>query len=137
MYRTLWKHCLALCAVLGLCLVLTACGAGPATAADEAGEEASGMTAAAQESGAVPGGIQEGGTLAAQLPQDGRRLIMNAELTVEALDFDQTLAALRAAADEAGGYLSSTYLEGRADSGARYAHCEFLSLIHISEPTRP
>ena len=88
MYRTLWKHCLALCAVLGLCLVLTACGAGPATTADEAGEEASGMTAAAQESGAVPGGIQEGGTLAAQLPQDGRRLIMNAELTVEALDFD-------------------------------------------------
>ena len=125
MYRTLWKHCLALCAVLGLCLVLTACGAGPATTADEAGEEASGMTAAAQESGAVPGGIQEGGTLAAPLPLDGRRLIMNAELTVEALDFDQTLAALRAAADEAGGYLSSTYLEGRADSGARYAHCEF------------
>ena len=125
MYRTLWKQCLALCAVLGLCLTLAACGAGPATAADEAGEEASGMTAAAHESGAVPGGAQEGSALTAQLPQDGRRLIMNAELTVEALDFDQTLAALRAAADEAGGYLSSTYLEGGADSGARYAHCEF------------
>ena len=65
MYRTLWKHCLALCAVLGLCLVLTACGAGPATTADEAGEEASGMTAAAQESGAVPGRRHFGGTTAA------------------------------------------------------------------------
>ena len=73
----------------------------------------------------MPGGAQESGILAAQLPQDGRKLIMNAELAVEALDFDKTLAALRVAADAAGGYLSSTYLEGGADSGARYAHCEF------------
>ncbi|PWL89489.1 MAG: hypothetical protein DBY17_01160 [Oscillospiraceae bacterium] len=125
MHRTLWRQYLALCAVLGLCLALAACGASAGASTDAAGGGEKEAAAAAPENGAVPGGAQESGILAAQLPQDGRKLIMNAELAVEALDFDKTLAALRVAADAAGGYLSSTYLEGGADSGARYAHCEF------------
>lgn len=118
MKRIKWKRCAALCALLGLCLALAACGASQSTAASTG-------TAAAQEDSAQASTLEAGGTTALQLPQDGRKLIMNAELTVEALDFDATLTALREAAEQAGGYVSSTYLEGEADSGSRYAHYEF------------
>ena len=118
MKRIKWKRCAALCALLGLCMALAACGASQSTAASTG-------TAAAQEDSAQASTLEAGGTTALQLPQDGRKLIMNAELTVEALDFDATLTALREAAEQAGGYVSSTYLEGEADSGSRYAHYEF------------
>lgn len=118
MKRIKWKRCAALCALLGLCMALAACGASQSTAAGTG-------TAAAQEDSAQASTLEAGGTTALQLPQDGRKLIMNAELTVEALDFDATLTALREAAEQAGGYVSSTYLEGEADSGSRYAHYEF------------
>ena len=118
MKRIKWKRCAALCALLGLCMALAACGASQSTAAGTG-------TAAAQEDSAQASTLEAGGTTALQLPQDGRKLIMNAELTVEALDFDATLTALREAAEQADGYVSSTYLEGEADSGSRYAHYEF------------
>lgn len=83
----------------------------PGASTDAAGGGEKEAAAAAPENGAVPGGAQESGILAAQLPQDGRKLIMNAELAVEALDFDKTLAALRVAAG-CGGRVSLIYLSG-------------------------
>ena len=110
-----WKRCCT-CALLGFAWRWR-----PASQSTAAGTG----TARRRKTAHRQAPLEAGGTTALQLPQDGRKLIMNAELTVEALDFDATLTALREAAEQAGGYVSSTYLEGEADSGSRYAHYEF------------
>ena len=50
---------------------------------------------------------------------DDRKIIRTASMTLEARDYEEALAALRAAVDEAGGYIE--YTASYADSGARSA----------------
>lgn len=45
------------------------------------------------------------------LPQDGRKIILNATLSIEALDFNATCTALARAAQSCGGYVSSTSID--------------------------
>ena len=60
-----------------------------------------------------------GGTSGVSLPKDGRKIILNASLTIEALDFDATCTALLNALKDAGGYVSSTDLNSPSYEGAR------------------
>ncbi len=65
---------------------------------------------AAEESGSIGSapGAPADRTSTSLLPQDGRKVILNASLTIEALDFDATCAALMAALRDAGGYVAGT-----------------------------
>lgn len=68
-------------------------------------------------------GADLGDTPSLTVPQDGRKVILNAELSIEALDFTETCAAIEAAATKAGGYISGTDLyASEADIGARTAN---------------
>lgn len=60
-----------------------------------------------------------GSTGGVSLPQDDRKIILNASLTIEALDFDATCTALLNALKDAGGYVSSTDLYSPSYEGAR------------------
>lgn len=53
------------------------------------------------------------------MPRDGRKVIMNANLTIEALDFDATCAALMTALRDAGGYVAATDQYTPSYEGAR------------------
>ena len=60
------------------------------------------------------------------LPQDGRKIILNATLSIEALDFNATCTALARAAQSCGGYVSSTSIDTPAYEGAyRTAYYQF------------
>lgn len=115
MRKNSWKRYIALLVVLALCAALAACGGASKTG---------GTGAATGDAVQDEASLAEGGT-ALELPQDGRKRIMNAQLSMEALDFDATLDALCQAAEQAGGYVSSTYVEGRAEEGGRRAEYEF------------
>ncbi len=123
-----FSRALALLCALALCVCLAACGGssdttketeygslvGEAPSADMAAPEESYSSAAAAEGGF------DAGTL---LPTDGRKIILNANLTIEALDFEATCSALLKAAQSAGGYVSSTDLYTPSYEGAqRSAH---------------
>lgn len=60
-----------------------------------------------------------GSTSGVSLPKDDRKIILNASLTIEALDFDATCTALLNALKDAGGYVSSTDLYSPSYEGAR------------------
>ncbi len=53
------------------------------------------------------------------LPTDGRKIILNASLSIEALDFDATCTALLQALKDADGYVASTELYTPSYEGAR------------------
>jgi hypothetical protein len=58
--------------------------------------------------------------------QDGRKIILNATLSIEALDFNATCTALARAAQSCGGYVSSTSIDTPAYEGAyRTAYYQF------------
>ena len=60
------------------------------------------------------------------LRQDGRKIILNATLSIEALDFNATCTALARAAQSCGGYVSSTSIDTPAYEGAyRTAYYQF------------
>lgn len=115
-----------LCA-LALMLSLAGCGASGASANSSAAiapQEATG------EAGAMD--TESGGTSlstessAGLLPQDGRKIILNATLDLEALDFDATCDALMQAVENAGGYVASTSVNTPAYEGAlRSAYYQF------------
>lgn len=78
------------------------------------------------ESPSAAAGSVEEGTLFSKtdagsdlLPQDGRKIILNADLTIEALDFDATCSALLQAMRAAGGYVASTDLYTPSYEGAQ------------------
>lgn len=81
--------------------------------------------------GDMDGAIAEGETLAPDnaastpsltIPQDGRKVILKANLTIESLEFSETCAAIQAAVKEAGGYISGTNLyTSETDIGYRTA----------------
>lgn len=108
---------LAVC--LALCFALAACGGASggsanstaAAAPQEAASYDSAPDAAALRS-------EEGADLGSALPQN-RKIILNADIEMEATDFSATCAALRAAAQDAGGYLANSQQETPSYEGAR------------------
>ena len=120
-----------LCA-LALAVSLAGCGAasnGATATYDMAAGSAEQMAPAAEPMDAesweeagydIAGyGSASNGTSGVSLPKDGRKIILNASLTIEALDFDATCTALMQALKDAGGYVSSTDLYAPSYEGAR------------------
>lgn len=140
----LQKTALLLAAVL-LALGLSACAGGssaansPEAAYDAAPQAAPGvyseglagedLYAREEESYSDDAAPAEGGEAGASptltAPADERKIILNAYLTVESLEFDKTLQALQRACDEAGGYISATDLSGSAEKGTRTANITY------------
>ena len=116
---------------LALCLALGLAACGGARSADSTAAVAA---AAPQAAGAMAregmaetqdaGGAALGGELT--LPAD-RKIILNADLTLEATDFPAVCEALRRAAGEVGGYLSASEQStpSSAEGGTRWAHFVF------------
>lgn len=88
--------------------------------ADVADEYAAAPAAPAEAPQAAPGAAASPPSLT--LPQDERKIIMTAWVSMESLVFDETCQTLKQAADESGGYISYTDLSGNAEAGDRYAH---------------
>lgn len=129
----------SLAAALALTLCLVGCGGGGKDAGGTAAASSyasqkntlSSMDSAADEMygggiGAAPAAPEESfssqsreNTTGSLLPQDGRKVILNANLTIEALDFDAACSALLTALKEAGGYVSSADMNTPSYEGAR------------------
>ena len=114
-----------LCA-LALTLSLAGCGASGNTAATyDMASGAAQNAPAAEPSEALSAEewgydtADSGGTGGVSLPKDDRKIILNASLTIEALDFDATCMALMNALKDAGGYVASTDLYSPSYEGAR------------------
>lgn len=117
-----------LCA-LALALSLAGCGASSNSAAATYDMASGGYAAEAPAAEPMDAMPEEGwkgydtadsnGTGGVSLPQDGRKIILNASLAIEALDFDATCTALMQALKDAGGYVSSTDLYSPSYEGAR------------------
>lgn len=75
------------------------------------------------EDGYYEGETYEGPSLT--LPQDDRKIVMNAWLYLDTTDFEATTAALQKAAQEAGGYTSYTSQSGSKADVSRYAYYTF------------
>lgn len=117
---------IALVCALALTISLAGCG-GSANSSAATYDMGYGSTAQNAPS-AEPAEMEEvgydssasaGGTADVSLPTDGRKIILNASLTIEALDFDATCAALLQALKDAGGYVASTDLYAPSHEGAR------------------
>lgn len=94
-------------------------GIWPAPEADEYGEVES-YTVDRDTMTSADGGTAD--TPSLTIPQDDRKVILNASLTIESLEFGETCAAIQAAAGEAGGYVSGTNLNAsETDIGYRTA----------------
>lgn len=97
---------------------LAACGAsGTSAASATAVQEANGAYDVMAEAPAEDA--------AEDVLQDGRKIVLNATLSLEALDFDLVCAALEQAAADAGGYASYSSVEGGSDNSRRYASYTF------------
>lgn len=90
-------------------------GESPQMAPMEPSAEPAEMEEAGYDSNASCSGTNGG----VSLPTDGRKIILNASLTIEALDFDATCTALLQALKDAGGYVASTDLHAPSYEGAR------------------
>lgn len=101
-----------LCA-LALAVSLAGCGASANSSAayDTAAGGYGGQTPSAEpvemEEAGYDSAAPVSGASGVSLPADGRKIILNASLTIEALDFDATCAALLRSLKEAGGYVAS------------------------------
>ncbi|MEG1011664.1 MAG: DUF4349 domain-containing protein [Ruthenibacterium sp.] len=123
------KRLLAVFLICAVAVFYTACGG--ASAVKQSANSAPAMQMASGEAGydgaAAPKadsenkvtGAAEGSALTEQqLAQDGRKIIYDSTLDIEALDFDATLQALNTALAAAQGYVSSTSLENDTYEGA-------------------
>ena len=112
---------------LALALSLAACGASGASAQSSAAVAAGATydTAAdAMEESAYASTDASNGVFAPAEEQE-RKIILTADLSIEALDFDAVCAALEQAAADADGYISNSYVEGREGQSRRYASYTF------------
>ena len=113
-----------LCA-LALAVSLAGCGGSSNSSAavyDLAGGAAQESPSAAPMETEEFGGYESaasGDISGVSLPTDGRKIILNASLTIEALDFDATCTALLQALKDANGYVASTELYTPSYEGAR------------------
>ena len=109
----------ALAAALALTAALTGCGAsGGGFVNDTATTES--MSAAAQD-GASGGGVPhlDPGNATAE---NARKVIYNADVTLESTDFDAAQQAVLEAVETHGGYLSHSDLSGSAEDQDRFLH---------------
>lgn len=109
----------ALAAALALTAALTGCGASGGGSADAVASTES-MSAAAQE-GASGGGVPhlDPGDATAE---NARKVIYNADVTLESTDFDAAQQAVLEAVETHGGYLSHSDLSGSAEDQDRFLH---------------
>ena len=109
----------ALAAALALTAALTGCGASGGGSADAVASTES-MSAAAQE-GASGGGVPhlDPGNATAE---NARKVIYNADVTLESTDFDAAQQAVLEAVETHGGYLSHSDLSGSAEDQDRFLH---------------
>ena len=120
--RTRFAFCLPV-VCLALCL-LVGCGS----------SSSSGHTDSASVPAIAPAGNDGGGYDAStegmeeevlggpslSAPQDGRQVILNATLNIEALDFEATCASIETAAEAAGGYIASAQVNADSYSYSGY-----------------
>ena len=109
----------ALAAALALTAALTGCGASSGGSADAVASTES-MSAAAQD-GASGGGVPhlDPGNATAE---NARKVIYNADVTLESTDFDAAQQAVLEAVESHGGYLSHSDLSGSAEDQDRFLH---------------
>lgn len=104
-----------LCALMLFALV--GCGGSSAAQENAASVPAAAPAAAAEadnyladEFSATPPGNPD-------MPRDGHKVILNAQISLESLDFDATRSKLLQAAADAGGYVGGSMLSGNKESG--------------------
>lgn len=113
------RRILAALVCAAMLVSMAACGASGASAASAtAVQEANGAYDTITEAPAESAGTQD-------VLQDGRKIVLNATLTLEALDFDSVCVALEQAAADVGGYASYSSVEGGSDNSRRYASYTF------------
>ena len=113
---------------LALAVSFAACGASGASAKSSAAMATGGSyndaydVAATEESGNYAEVGESNGVF---VEAQERKIILTADLSIEALDFDAVCAALEQAAADADGYVSNSYVEGREGQSRRYASYTF------------
>lgn len=120
--QPVWKKLTALAAALALTAALAGCGsAGGGSAA--APEEAAATESFSMDNAAL---AADGGGAATLTPQatgeSARKIIYNADLSLESTDFDAARTALTDAVEANGGYISYSDLSGSAEDQDRYSH---------------
>lgn len=120
--QPLWKKLTALAAALALTAALAGCGSAGG------GSDAAPGEAAATESFSMDNAAlaADGGGAATLTPQatgeSARKIIYNADLSLESTDFDAARTALTDAVEANGGYISYSDLSGSAEDQDRYSH---------------
>lgn len=120
--RNFGQRLAALAAALALTAALAGCGsAGGGSAA--APEEAAATESFSMDNAAL---AADGGGAATLTPQatgeSARKIIYNADLSLESTDFDAARTALTDAVEAHGGYISYSDLSGSAEDQDRYSH---------------
>lgn len=120
--RNFGQRLAALAAALALTAALAGCGsAGSGSAA--APEEAAATESFSMDNAAL---AADGGGAATLTPQatgeSARKIIYNADLSLESTDFDAARTALTDAVEAHGGYISYSDLSGSAEDQDRYSH---------------
>ena len=120
--QPLWKKLTALAAALALTAALAGCGS-----AGGGSDAAPGETAATESFSMDNAALAaDGGGTATLTPQatgeSARKIIYNADLSLESTDFDAARTALTDAVEANGGYISYSDLSGSAEDQDRYSH---------------
>ena len=121
--QPLWKKLTALAAALALTAALAGCGS-----AGGGSDAAPGETAATESFSMDNAALAaaDGGGAATLTPQatgeSARKIIYNADLSLESTDFDAARTALTDAVEAHGGYISYSDLSGSAEDQDRYSH---------------
>ncbi len=120
--QPVWKKLTALAAALALTAALAGCGS-----AGGGSDAAPGETAATESFSMDNAALAaDGGGAATLTPQatgeSARKIIYNADLSLESTDFDAARTALTDAVEANGGYISYSDLSGSAEDQDRYSH---------------
>ena len=120
--QPLWKKLTALAAALALTAALAGCGSAGGGSAAAPGETAA-TESFSMDNAAL---AADGGGAATLTPQatgeSARKIIYNADLSLESTDFDAARTALTDAVEAHGGYISYSDLSGSAEDQDRYSH---------------